>query len=166
MYKGQLEGFPTEIVEKMLDYQEQQGNERDISVFEKDIFAGKRSKGFIWDETLEGADFWNEVIEQRNFQVFFDRYPKYPKVMWVGNYPINGYNEPIKRVVFMEKNGKFIAWSFAETLKEAETITTTVAWSYAKDVELDNTEIVEVTLEDVAKAMNIDVDKLRIKKYK
>lgn len=29
MYKGQLEGFPREVVEKMLEEQEKQGNKRD-----------------------------------------------------------------------------------------------------------------------------------------
>ena len=33
--KGQLEGFPKEIIARMLDCQEEQGNKRDVTVFEK-----------------------------------------------------------------------------------------------------------------------------------
>lgn len=75
-YKGQLEGFPTEIVEMMLDRQEEQGNERDVSVFEKYKKAGKLTRGFTWKNTREGEDFWNEVVYKENFDVFFKKYPK------------------------------------------------------------------------------------------
>ena len=32
-YKGELKGFPHEVVEKMLDRQEEQGNERDVRLY-------------------------------------------------------------------------------------------------------------------------------------
>lgn len=74
MYKGQLEGFPPEIVEKMLYYQEKQGNKRDVTVFEKckDVY----SSGFCWDSTDEKFDFWDNVINNKNFDLFFEKYPK------------------------------------------------------------------------------------------
>lgn len=71
MYKGQLKGFPTEVVEKMLERQVQQGNERDVSVFEDDI-----SSGFTWGKTIEGYEFWESVIRKENFDLFFKRYPR------------------------------------------------------------------------------------------
>ena len=74
--KGELQGFPKEIIARMLDCQEEQGNPRDISVFERDRKAGQRVKGFIWDKTKEGKFFWNEVIYTGNFDVFFEKYPK------------------------------------------------------------------------------------------
>ena len=37
--KGELEGFPKEIIIRMLECQEEQGNPRDISVFEKQVIA-------------------------------------------------------------------------------------------------------------------------------
>jgi hypothetical protein len=56
---------------------------------------------------------------------------EYPKVMWVWNYK----NEmPLKRVVFANKNNKYIAWYDAETLKEAETRNETKSWYFAKDI--------------------------------
>lgn len=36
----------------------------------------KNTKGFDWADTDEGYTFWYEVIFQRNFDVFFKRYPK------------------------------------------------------------------------------------------
>lgn len=76
-YKGDLKGFPEEIVESMLDYQEEQGNERDVTVFEKDRFlGGYEGDGFVWAETVEGYGFWHEVIVNKNFDLYFDKYPK------------------------------------------------------------------------------------------
>ena len=74
--KGQLIGFPKEIIARMLECQEEQGNPRDISVFERDITVGEVAKGFNWWQTKDNYDFWNEVIRYKNFALFFARYPK------------------------------------------------------------------------------------------
>lgn len=39
------------------------------------------------------------------------------------------------RVVFGKKNGKYIAWSGAETVEEAEKKTVTAAWDYAREID-------------------------------
>lgn len=75
-YKGQLKGFPKEVVEKMLEIQVEQGNERDVRVFEKDRYASKEEGGFWWLDTIEGSDFWNRIIQHRDFNAFFIKYPK------------------------------------------------------------------------------------------
>lgn len=72
--KGQLEGFPKEIIARMLDYQEEQGNKRDISVFERWITSG--NSGFDWRYTKENFDFWKQVISNKDFNLFFEKYPK------------------------------------------------------------------------------------------
>lgn len=74
-YKGQLKGFPKAVVNSMLHYQELQGNKRDVSVFEKNIQALKYEKGFSWTETLATYDFWDNVISDRDFELFFEKYP-------------------------------------------------------------------------------------------
>lgn len=74
--KGQLEGFPKEIIARMLDYQEEQGNQRDISVFEKQAATELGDKGFSWLFTEEEWNFWDEVINYKNFNLFFKKYPK------------------------------------------------------------------------------------------
>ena len=59
---------------------------------------------------------------------------KYPKVMMVGDsYPLT-----LKRVVFMEKCGKFISWHNAETLEGAEKICNSCGWQYAEDIKPEN----------------------------
>lgn len=75
-FKGEIKDFPVEVVEKMLEHQVAQGNKRDVSVFEKFKKAGFRSDGFTWDETIEGRAFWADVIIDKNFDVFFKRYPR------------------------------------------------------------------------------------------
>ena len=145
MYKGQLEGFPREIVERMLECQVEQGNPKDISVFEEDKYAGQSRKGFTWENTLEGHDFWARILIYGKLDAFFIKYPKtspYPKVMMVGDeYPLTR-----KRVVIMEKCGKFIAWDTAETLEDAENTPYTGVWSFAKDIEPENPQKKELLI--------------------
>lgn len=134
MYKGQLTGVPTEIVEKMLYYQEQQGNKRDASVFEGRLSLGAASNGFTWGRTPEGEGFWREVLNYKQYSIFFDKYPKtqYPKVMWVRDF---SKSMAVSRVVFMEKCGKYLAWANATTIEEAEKEMGIVSWDYAEDIE-------------------------------
>ncbi len=85
-YIGQIKGFPKEVIEKMLEKQVEQGNPRDVKVFEYMKYAGnykrdgrinshKRIKGFEWAITIEGWDFWNAVIMDKNFGEFYKLYP-------------------------------------------------------------------------------------------
>ena len=136
MYKGQLKGFPKEIVERMLECQVEQGNPRDVSIFERYPNANQDLGGFNWRATIEGDNWWSKVIDDKNFDIFFLKYPKtsYPKVMMIGNsYPLT-----YKRVVLAEKCGKFIAWISAETLEDAENVFNTCVWKYAEDIKPEN----------------------------
>ena len=85
-YKGELKGFPKEVVERMLDCQVEQGNERDITVFEEDRLAGytEGRGGMKWTKTTENLNFWDNVIVKRNFNLFFDKYPKEIKPKYKG----------------------------------------------------------------------------------
>ena len=74
--KGDLIGFPKEIISRMLDCQEEQGNPRDVSVFEEKINARMDIKGFSWGKTKEKWYFWGDVIGNKNFNHFFEKYPK------------------------------------------------------------------------------------------
>ena len=74
--KGELEGFPKEIIARMLECQEEQGNPRDISVFERDRTAGQYVGGFARYETKEGNRFWYDVVNNKDFNLFFKKYPK------------------------------------------------------------------------------------------
>ena len=63
---------------------------------------------------------------------------EYPKVMLVSNNPeearIPPFGGPCRRVVFMKKNGKYLAWDSAETIEAAEKSMTVVIWDYASDI--------------------------------
>lgn len=78
-YKGEIEGFPDDVVELMLQRQFEQTGERDVSVFEANRRACKGVGGFSWDETIKEGEcwsFWNDTIEDKKFDVFFKKYPK------------------------------------------------------------------------------------------
>lgn len=71
MYKGQLEGFPKEVVDKMLERQFEQKGVLNITVLESNRFGG-----FRWKDTIEGLEFWEAVVDEKNFDKFYERYPK------------------------------------------------------------------------------------------
>jgi len=64
-----IKDLSEEIIQKMLNNQEAQGNKRDISVFEKDITAGVLNKGFSWYNTEEGASYWAETLCENKSEV-------------------------------------------------------------------------------------------------
>lgn len=74
--KGELEGFPKEIIARMLDCQEEQGNPRDVSVFEKYKCSLLQTGGFNWYKTKEKEGFWHNVISNKDFDLFFIKYRK------------------------------------------------------------------------------------------
>ena len=75
-YGGEIADFPIEVVERMLECQVEQGNKRDVSVFEREKKTTKHFNGFSWGETKEDLYFWDEVIMNKNFDLFFQKYPK------------------------------------------------------------------------------------------
>ena len=79
----------------------------------------------------------------------------YPRVMLVSQDNIYWGNQ---RVVFTEKQGKFIAWTNAKTLEEAETQVSTLPWNYAKEI-----EPIEVTFEEIAEWKGVNKEQIRIK---
>jgi len=81
--------------------------------------------------------------------------------MIVSNFP--DFSNSKKRVVFMEKNGIYLAWGYADTLEKAKDITETGAWLCAKDIE-EEPKGLELTLEQIAEKFNVPVDKIKIKK--
>jgi len=75
---GDIAEFPKEIILAMLEWQTMQEYKFDISIFENDRLSGAYNSlpGFQWSETLEGFEFWNDVIFYKEFEVFFDLYPE------------------------------------------------------------------------------------------
>ena len=73
---GELEGFCPEVVELMLQRQKEQMGIVNIGVFQDYVVSGRSDGGFYWDITSEGEDFWDDVIRNMNFELFFDVYPR------------------------------------------------------------------------------------------
>lgn len=75
--KGDIKGFPIEVVQRMVYYQVEQGNKADVEVFQKE--RNSWTRGFLWADTKEGDDFWDAIITDRDFAKFFRRYTKKSK---------------------------------------------------------------------------------------
>lgn len=72
-----LTGFPVGVVVKMMEEQERQGYESNVKVFQYHVTC--IVDGFDWAESMDGWEFWSKVINNRDFSVFFDKYPEYEK---------------------------------------------------------------------------------------
>ena len=72
--KGEIKNFPIEVVQRMVDYQVLQGNKADVSVFQDNMYAPHWGGGFDWDETKEGHAFWERIIENSEFYPFFEQF--------------------------------------------------------------------------------------------
>ena len=73
---GDIKNFPIEVVQKMVDHQVEQENEANVNVFQEFSPAGYFKSGFIWSQTVEGESFWDNVICNERFDLFFEKYPK------------------------------------------------------------------------------------------
>ena len=80
---GSIKNFPIEVVKKMIEEQVNQGNKADVTVFQKNKNADKEKKGFIWYHTEDGFSFWNDVIVNYNFDLFFEKYPKIDNKVYI-----------------------------------------------------------------------------------
>ena len=173
---GDLKDFPIEVVEKMLDYQYKQMGKKDISVFQNDRYGGKVDKGFVWGNTIEGHNFWRDVISRKEFDVFFRRYPKLKAVYIRGD--VTNAKNVIKE---LESRGGINKYDYTGSANEMlyfiDPVTNYISGACKTEEALQNllktfyTEIspsentmVELTMEEIAKKLGVDVNKLRIKK--
>lgn len=72
---GKLTGFPIEVVQMMILRQVDQGNQPNVQKFQNEPRASREGRGFTWENTIEGYEFWEKVINDRQWKVFFGRYP-------------------------------------------------------------------------------------------
>ena len=174
--KGDIEYFPIEVVEKMIEEQVKQGNKADVEVFQKQNDAGGDKNGFVWSITDDGYVFWVTVIRKRNFDWFFKKYPKKPKLVYiVGNSDIgmdiiktlenygginrNHYTGNYDSCVYyIEPNNNTIEiCDFEDDKKLYEVILETYTPIKAEKF------ILEVSMEEIAEKFGVDVSNLRIK---
>lgn len=70
---GDLQGFPVEVVQKMLERQAEYCGKTDVSAFQS--YRNIRVGGFDWADTAEGCEFWDDVIRGKRWDLFFAMYP-------------------------------------------------------------------------------------------
>ena len=68
--------LPVEIQNRMLYEQKLQGNLENPLVFITLLNSGKYKGGINWDETVDGDQFWREILIRNNIELFFKKYPK------------------------------------------------------------------------------------------
>lgn len=182
---GQIKFFPIEIVEQMVKEQVKQGNKDDVGIFAVDPCAPYGQGGFTWSMTEAGHLFWSRVLRDKDFNLFFSKYPKKAEnttsklVYAVGD--VNNGENVIKALV---SRGGINAWHFdGETLDSIyyiEPVTNHIRYLCTKlekdkriydiivaaftqiEVEPKSTTV-EVSMEDIARMMGVDVSDLRIK---
>lgn len=174
---GDIKDFPIEVVEKMIGEQVRQGNLPNVEVFQKNVTSDVEHGGFDWNKSDDDSIFWIEIIEGVNFELFFERYPKKAKLVYIvgdnkigmdiikalekyGGINRHGYNgssdnnlyyiEPINNTIEMcscDGSDKLLY----------EMLLATYTAINAKE------NILEVTMEEVAKKFGVGVSNIRIK---
>lgn len=175
---GYIKEYPIEVVEKMIEEQVKQGNCPNVEVFQENPSAGMVDGGFNWKKTEQGYEFWDEVIDECNFDLFFEKYPKKNKanlVYIVGDSEIgmdiiktlekyggiNEHNYKGERndaVYYIEPNNNFIEICDFAHLKLWDVILATYTPIDAEEY------VLEVTMEEIAEKFGVDISNLRIKK--
>ena len=118
--KGAIADFPIEVVEVMIERQVQQGNEPDVTAFHRYASNDAIDGGFTWSNTIEGVQFWDKVIGDNNFNVFFEMYPKHIDDKILKAYEIFSKAEGAVRDLMKSR--------FAELLKDTNWEKPMVVW--------------------------------------
>ena len=174
---GNIKDFPIEVVEKMIEEQVKQGNCPNVEVFQNYANADTADGGFNWSDTKDGDDFWMEVIDDGNFELFFEKYPKKANLVYIAGDSeigmdiiktlekyggINEHNYKGERddvAYYIEPNNNFIeVCDFDTNIKLWEVLMATYT-----PIEVEES-VLEVTMEEIAKKFGVDVTNLRIKK--
>lgn len=80
---GDIENFPIEVVEKMVEEQVRQGNKADVTIFQAASHSEHWNGGFCWGMTEDGVLFWHNIIVKRDFDVFFKKYSKVDSKVYI-----------------------------------------------------------------------------------
>lgn len=182
---GQLLDFPIEVVQKMVEKQVEQGNEPDVTIFQKDCRAPRYNRGFTWQSTIEGDGFWYRVIALNIFDEFFKRYPKTPsKKVYIWGHSTKGNKviEALKErggidsgigyggnrtdgIYYIDPITSKIKFCRADSdADRLEKMVFNMVKTYHEKIEISEDDELEVTLDEIAKKFGVDVEKLKIKK--
>jgi hypothetical protein len=70
----------------------------------------------------------------------------------------------LKRKVITQKNGKFLAWIFAENDEVLNSVSDATSWDFAKEIETKIEFNLELSLEEIAEKFGVNVEQIKIKK--
>ena len=171
---GQLEGFPIQVVKKMLERQVQQGNIEDITVFQREAASDKKQGGFNWRNTVEEHSFWDIIINGHNFELFFKKYPNLSTKVWIrGNEDRSEevINELVKRGGTNKRRNnetyEYLGYAIDPVTKEIFNFSTSALTGHiitSEYTEITLPEpILEVTMEEVAKKFGVSQIKIKNK---
>lgn len=71
---GELTKIPLEIVKMMIKEQVAQGNEANVRVFQQNRLSNKEYGGFNWVNTVNGENFWGDILVKFEFDKFYSIY--------------------------------------------------------------------------------------------
>ena len=60
--ENQLKGIHSDLIKKLCLNQVDQGNRFDPEIFDRDIRAGDFNGGMSWARSMEGYNYWNEIV--------------------------------------------------------------------------------------------------------
>lgn len=170
---GDIKDFPIEVVQKMIEEQVAQCNAPDVTVFQNDSNANVEYDGFSWDETKDGSIFWDKVINEHDFDLFFKKYPLNPILNYLlpgrivrTNFNLYGLvlNSEVspKNIRIITEDQECIVIEDVECIYESLATTTKDLFNpdYLKLI-YQKGKIV-ISKKDLAKKYNIEVDNLII----
>ena len=184
---GDIENFPIEVVTKMVEYQIEQGGTANVTVFAINKAASALGGGFSWDFTEEGFDFWFDIIHEGKFEKFFKEYPKKEEekskfVYIVGD---NEYGDVV--IAELERRGAINKHSlhgdsddwlyyinpttniieYCDVSEVYDKKLYEMLMTFYTPIEIaiveEEDKTVEVSMEEIAKMMGVEVSNLRIK---
>ena len=179
---GELREFPLVVVQKMIERQVMQGNPANVKVFQADTTAEQLDGGFEWENSPEGWDFWNDVIVNMEFNVFFERYPESNRVYIVaaseaahevgenviktlekyGGINANNYSgNDFGAIYYIEPRSNIIQICDTSSGHEDKLLYEVLMATYTHIFPMEFT--LEVTMEEIAEKFGVDVKNLRIK---
>ena len=150
-----IEVLNKEHGKKVIEYWESKGVDTKyfVGVCTKESFLGSETRFY---GVIDGkfGNYTEEYVSYCNAEIIeLPEEKTYPRVMMVSLDEENWF----RRVVFMEKCGRYLAWNNAETFEEAEKEMNLTSWYFAKDIE--EPKEFTITLSDINSKMD-DIKKL------
>ena len=106
---GEIKYFPIEVVQEMVNEQVKQGNYADVSAFAR--CKTSIHPCFDWNLSNLGWEFWNNVINEKNFDLFFEKFTKRSNMQLVVTIPkgceIDKENSTFENIVFKKIESKY-----------------------------------------------------------